>query len=94
MFLNPGFPAFVQIINFRLLIICFHLLIVVCAPVPKITIKGGDHVRHFQGVPYVDVGAEVTVTLADETTKIVQMETISTTVPAGCETLGQYEIQY
>ena len=61
---------------------------------PTITIKGGDHVRHFQGVPYVDIGAEATVTLADGTVMPVPVKTISNTVPAGCETIGQYEIEY
>ena len=64
------------------------------APIPKITIKGEKHLRHFQEVPYVDIGAEATVTLADGTVMPVDVKSISNTVPAGCETLGQYEIEY
>ena len=64
------------------------------APVPKITLKGGEHVRHFQRVPFADTGAEAVVTLADGTVMPVPVKTISNTVPLGCETLGQYEIEY
>ena len=56
--------------------------------------KGEEYVRHFQGVPYVDIGAKATVTLADGTVIPIPMKTISNTVPAGCETIGQYEIEY
>ena len=56
--------------------------------------KGEEYVRHFQGVPYVDIGAEATVTLADGTVMPVPVKTISNTVPAGCETIGLYEIEY
>ena len=61
---------------------------------PKITVNGEEHVRHFQEIPYVDIGAEATVTLADGTVMPVPVEMISNTVPPGCETLGQYEIEY
>ena len=61
---------------------------------PKITLKGDELTQHLQGVPYVDIGAEATVTLADGTVMPVDVKSISNTVPAGCETLGQYEIEY
>ena len=61
---------------------------------PKITLKGGDHVRHFQGVPYVDTGVKASVTLEDGASKTVPFKTLSNTVPPGCETLAQYEIVY
>ena len=61
---------------------------------PKITLKGEERVRHFQGVPYADVGAEATVTLAGGTTLRVPVKIISNTVPADCETIGVYEIEY
>ena len=64
------------------------------SPVPEITIKGKKHVRHFQGVTYDDNGAEATVTLADGSTMSIPVKTISNTVPPGCETIGQYEIEY
>ena len=57
-------------------------------------VKGKKHVRHFQGVPYVDNGAEATVTLADGTEMPVPVKTISNTVPPGCKKIGQYEIEY
>ena len=69
-------------------------LYAVYSPAPVITINSEEHTRHFQGVPYVDVGAEATVTLADGTVMPVPVKTISNTVPPGCETLGQYEIEY
>ena len=66
----------------------------VFAPVPKIVLKGKEHVRHFQGIPYVDIGAKATATLAGGTVIPIPMKTISNTVPPGCETIGQYEIEY
>ena len=50
--------------------------------------------RHFQGVPYVDIGVEAMVTLADGTVVHVPVKIISNTVPPGCETIGVYEIKY
>ena len=76
------------------MVICSLKLHVVYSPAPEITIKGEEHVRHFQGVPYVDTGAEATATLADGTAMPVPVKTISNTVPAGCETIGLYEIEY
>ena len=64
------------------------------ALVPKITIKGEERVRHFQGVPYADIGTEATVTLAGGTTLRVPVKIISNAVPPGCETIGVYEIEY
>ena len=64
------------------------------ALIPKITINGEEHVRHFQGFPYVDAGAEAKVTMANGALVPVHVKTISNTVPPGCETLGQYEIEY
>ena len=64
------------------------------ALVPKITINGEEHVRHFQGVPYVDAGAEATVTMTNGTLIPANVKAISNTVPPGCETLGLYEIEY
>ena len=63
-------------------------------PLLKITIKGEEYVRHFQGVPYVDNGAEATMALADGTEMPVPVKTISNAVPADCETVGLYEIKY
>ena len=64
------------------------------APEPTITVKGEEHVSHFQEVPYFDIGAEATVPYADGTKMPVPVKTILNTVPPGCETLGQYEIEY
>ena len=64
------------------------------APVPKITVKGEEQVDHFQGVPFFDIGAEATVPYEDGTAMPVPVYTKVNTVPPGCETLGQYEIEY
>ena len=67
---------------------------VVYAPEPTITINGEENVSHFRGVPYFDIGAKATVPYADGTAMPVPVKTILNTVPAGCETVGLYEIEY
>ena len=66
----------------------------VYAPSPEITVKGGEHVRNFQGVPYNDIGADATVTFPDGISQVVPVATVSNTVPPGCDTVGQYEVEY
>ena len=63
-------------------------------PSPEITVKGGQHVCHFQGVPYNDVGADATVTFADGTSKPERVETVPNSVPSGFEKPGKYEVKY
>ena len=67
---------------------------VVYVPSPEITVKGGEHVRHFKGVPYNDIGADATVTFADGTSKPEHLEAVPSTVPSGFEAPGQYEVEY
>ena len=71
-----------------------HYLYTLDIPAPKITIKGDEYVRHFQGVPYVDIGAEATLTLANGTVMPIPVKTIANALPPSCETLGLYEIEY
>ena len=69
------------------------LLHAVYVPLPKLKIKGEEHVHHFQGIPYLDIGAEATILLADGTATNLVVVAMST-VPSGCDTLGEYEVEY
>ena len=69
-------------------------LCVVYAPSLEITVKGGKHVRHHQGLPYTDKGADLTLAFTDGTSKPEHVEAVPNTVPSGFEAPGQYEVEY
>ena len=83
-----------QLLNFDVYSSVSHCMYAAHLPAPTIKLNGGDHVRHFQGFPYVDIGAEATVTLADGSTMPVPVKVVLNPLPPHCETIGLYEIEY
>ena len=73
-------------------------------PVTVITITdlslslGGDVIYHEKGFPFHDPGATARVFLPEthpeHPYKKVIMKTVRSTVPAVCDTFGEYEVQY
>ena len=61
---------------------------------PVINIEGGDVVYHEKSIPFHDPGATAQVLLPGHTYMDVPVTTVSNTVPAVCDTLGDYEVQY
>ena len=61
---------------------------------PEIEIVGKELVYHQIDVPYIDPGASAKRLLADGTYRDVPVTTVSNTVPAVCDNLGEYEVQY
>ena len=80
--------------------LCVYLNVInaVGEPVTVITITGGDVIYHEKGFPFHDPGATAQVFLpethSEHPYKKAIMKTVRSTVPAVCDTLGEYEVQY